>query len=274
MQMERTRTLLAALAAAACIGTAQAGTIVLSGTGFDVDPSPATIDTTGPGNLDWGYFLPNADFLDGTQPANTDFDDLTAGDGSIDPATNSKATPGIGIVTITERDVAEYSNGNTGSPWMFSFDDGLAPVSGTQTPLGASNGIGRTEDIFTITFNDLTAGTNIVTLYMDHTATDRRFDAVVDLTAADGNDTTSLLSPQVIGNDGDGYFTFTTEVNNALAGADLAITIDSAGGNFGQFQFAGYTVTAPVTNAIPEPTSLLVGAIGLGALAARRRRRA
>lgn len=274
MKMTHTKTLLTALAATACVGFAHAGTIDSSS--FNVDPTSTSIDTTGSGYLDWGYFLPNADFLAGTdadvQSAN--FDDLkadyntTTDTFAIDPATNSKAVSGIGAVIVTETSSAEYSNGST-SLWSFTVDDGLAPVSDTQTPLGAANGISGSEDIFNITFNDLGAGTRTVTLYMAHSNTGRKFDATVDLTAADGNVSNPLLtSASIGGTGGTTYFTYTAVVTTTDASADLSITIDSNSGGSGQFAFAGYTVEGVV----PEPGSLALLAAG-GLLIASRRRR-
>ncbi len=257
---------LAGIISLAFAGAGQAATITSSG--FDIDPSSTAIDTTGANYLDWGYFLPTADFLNGTQAADTDFDSLIANIGGDDfTATNSMASPGIGIVTLTERGDAEYSNGNTGLAWQFTIDDGFTPVSGTYNPLGAANGIGGTEDIFNITFNDLAVGTNIVVLYMDHTNTNRSFDATVDLFASDGNDSVTEFSTSILGSDGDGFFTYTVEVNTAVTGSDLSISIDSRSGSAGQFQFAGYTVTT----VIPEPSIALLSALGLLVLLRRRR---
>ena len=271
MKTTHTKTLLTALATTACVGFAHAGTIDPSSS-FNVDPTTTSIDTTGDNVVDWGYFLPNADFLAGTQAANTNFDALVADNQSVNPdylgpATNSKAVSGIGAVTITERDAAEYSNGST-SLWQFTVDDGLAPVSGTYTPLGAANGIAGSEDIFNITFNDLGAGTTTVTLYMAHSNTGRKFDATVDLTAADGNAADAETSVAIGGTGGTTYFTYTAVVTTTDANADLSISIDSNSGGSGQFAFAGYTVTSP----IPEPGSLALLGLG-GLLVASRRRR-
>lgn len=234
---------------------------------FDINPASTSVDTTGANVVDWGTFLPTGDFLDGTQLANTNFDDLTGINGALDPATNSKAISGIGAVTITERGSAEYSNGST-SLWSFTVDDGIAPVSGTYTPLGAANGISGSEDIFNITLNDLGAGTSTVTLYMAHSNAGRKFDATVDLTAADGNvNLAPLTSDAIGGTGGTTYFTFSTVVETTDASADLSISIDSNSGGSGQFAFAGYTVTSPV----PEPSTTAL--LGLGGLALILRRR-
>lgn len=240
---------------------------------FDVNPASTSIDTTGSNVSDWGYFLPGADFLDETQPDNTDFDALTAGNGSIDPATNSKASPSIGTVTITERDAAEYSNGGTGF-WDFTVNDGIAPVSGTQTAFGAVNGVASGEDIFTITLNDLGAGEHIVTLYMAHTATNRTFRATLALLAADGDafsgvlatGTGGVVSSAIGGTGGTQYFTYTTVVTTTDPNADLSIAIDSESGSAGQFTFSGYTVLT-----VPEPSVALLGALGSLMLLRRRR---
>jgi hypothetical protein len=262
-----------AFATAALIASAHAGSIDSST--FNVDPSSTSIDTTGADVLDWGYFLPNADFLAGSQPGDVDFDALKADYNSssdtfaIDPATNSKASPGIGIVTITERDVAEYTNGTDLAIYDFTVDDGLAPVSGTQTAFGAANGIAGGEDIFTITFNDIGAGITEFTLYMAHTNTGRTFSATTELLASDGDDSDApLISPSIGGADGNGFFTYSATVTTTDANADLSIAIDSNNGGSGQFAFAGYTVVA-----VPEPTSLAWLGIGGLMLAARRRRR-
>ena len=274
MKINNTPTLISSLFAFGAM-VVSAGTVSPS---FNVDPASVGIDTTGDDIKDWGYFLPNADFLAGVnldQQDGINFDSLKAdytgsGDGTgtfaIDPATNSKAVSGIGAVTITERDEAEYSNGST-SLWQFTVDDGLSPVSGTFTPLGAVNGVAGGEDIFNITLNDLGAGTSTVTLYMAHSNTGRRFDATIDLTAADGNDSGAVLSDAIGGGDGNTYFTFTTVVDTTDPLADLSISIDSNSGSSGQFAFAGYTVTSPV----PEPSTTAL--LGLGGLALILRRR-
>lgn len=262
--------LLTAIGASVSIGSASAGTIDSSA--FDVDPASTSIDTTGSDVVDWGYFLPTADFLDGDQPADTDFDDLVAVGGTLDPGTNSKASPGIGIVTITPRDVAEYSNGTTLALWDFTVGagDGTVFSGGTQTPLGAVNGVAGGEDIFEIEFNDIGAGTTTVTLYMAHTNTGRTFSAITGLTATDGNDSNpALISSSIGGSDGFGYFTYTAVVTTTDDNADLSIAIDSNSGGSGQFAFAGYTVVNP----IPEPGSLALLGLG-GLLVASRRRRA
>ena len=260
--------LLTAIGASVSIGTASAGTIDSSA--FDVDPASTSIDTTGSDVVDWGYFLPTADFLDGDQPAGTDFDELVAVNGTLDPATNSKAASGIGIVTITPRDVAEYTSGTSLALWDFTVGDGTTFDNGTQTAFGAVNGVAGGEDIFEIKFNDIGAGTTTVTLYMAHTNTGRTFSAITDLTAADGNQTNpALISPSIGGSDGFGYFTYTAVVTTTDANADLSIAIDSNSGSSGQFAFAGYTVVNP----IPEPGSLALLGLG-GLLVASRRRRA
>ena len=56
-------------------------------------------------------------------------------------------------------------------------------------------------------------------------------------------------------------------------GTSLTWTAANASGSNASWHLYGIT-NQVVPNAIPEPTSLLVGAIGLGGLAARRRRRA
>ena len=260
MKTTHTKTLLATLTTLALWIQPATASLIVS-TIFDVDPASTSIDTTGADVVDWGYFLPNADFLDGTQAASTNFDALTAGNGTINPATNSKASPGIGIVTITERGAGEYTNGDTGKAWSFTVNDGINPVSGTQSPLGAVNGIATSEDIFNITFNDLPVGPSTITLYMDHTSNNRRFDATVDLFASDGNEATAIQSNTIGGSDGEGHFTFAVEVSSLVAGSDLSISIDSAGSGTGQFQFAGYTVTA-----VPEPSTLALVLLGAACL--------
>jgi hypothetical protein len=254
-------TLTAAVVSSALFaGTAAAG--MIDSSSFDLDPASTSIDTTGA--VDWGYFLPTADFLDETQPANTDFDDLTAIGGTLDPATNSKAASGIGIVTITENQGAEYSNGTDLAIWDFTFNDGLAPVSGTQTAFGAVNGVAPSEDVFTITFNDLGLGTKTITLYMSHTAINRTFRVDADLTDTGGNDSDTLTSAAIGGTGGSLYFTYTVQVTSTDANADLALNVNSLSGSSGQFGFAGYTV-------VPEPGSLAL--LGLGGLLIARRRR-
>ncbi|MBT7958121.1 MAG: PEP-CTERM sorting domain-containing protein [Akkermansiaceae bacterium] len=240
-------------------GSSHAATVASSA--FDVDPASTGIDTTAANVVDWGYYMPGADFLDGTQAADTNFDSITA---DVSPATNSKASSGIGAVTITERDAAEYSNGTDLALWEFTVGagDGTNFSGGIQTAFGAANGIGGTENIFTITFNDLGVGIQTITLYMAHTNTGRSFQATMDDVGS-----TSLTSSSIGGSDGFGYFTFTTEVTITDALDDLAISIDSNGGGSGQFAFAGYTVTG-----VPEPsTTALLGLGGLALILRRRR---
>lgn len=224
---------------------------------YNVDPSSTTIDTTLSNIVDWGYYLPGADFLDETQPADTNFDDITAVGGTMDPATNSKAVSGIGAVTITENDGAEYSSGTSLALWDFTFNDGLAPTSGTQTAFGAVNGVASSEDIFTITFNDLGVGTHTITLFMAHTATNRIFRSNLDVFAADGNVSGNLTSAQIGGSGSTLYFLYQAVVTTTDASADMDINIRSVSGSAGQFAFAGYTVSS-----VPEPSTAMLGLLG------------
>lgn len=261
------------------LANSSASGATISTVSFNNDPT-TTVDTTSPLITDWGYYrrtgTSGADFLAGSQPDGTNFDSIQADwNGSsflITNATNSKATSGIGAVTITERDTAEYTNGETGN-WSFvvGAGDGTTESGNTFSTHGFANGIGRGENIYNITLNDLGLGTHIVTLYMTHSAQDRRFNATVDLFSVDGDQNGSLLSATIGGTNSTNFFTFTTEVIATNASDDLSISIDSNSGNFGQFGFGGYTV-ATLAVPVPEPSSTALFGLGGLALLLRRRR--
>ena len=187
----------------------------------------------------------------------------------ISDATNSKASSGIGAVTITENDGAEFTNGTQAAGWdvIVGAGDGTIAESGTLSTFGLVNGVASSEDIFTIDFNDLGVGTRVVTLYMAHSATNRVFTANLDLVSSNGNSSETLTSSQIGGSGGSTFFSFTTEIDATDASDDLSINIVSDNGSSGQFAFAGYTVAVPEPSAFP----LLAGLFGLIWLMLRRR---
>jgi hypothetical protein len=263
----KSRLIIAFMTLALIVAGSQAVAATIDSSAFDLDPANKNINTAG--MLDWGYFVEGAYFLDGDPPINTPYDDLKDDDRAIDPATNSKASPAIGLVTITEDSAngIEPSGQADYSGYTFTFTDGLAPAAGTAVATtGTTNGVAPSEDIITINFNDIGAGSRIVSLYMGHSATNRIFDVDANLTATDGDASTTNRSSAIGGTGGDRAFVYQIQVTTADANADLALSITSISGSSGSFQFAGYSVEN-----VPEPSSMAL--LGLGALLIARRRR-
>ncbi len=227
------------------------GAVTFNSHSFDLGVTGTDLEISTSGRLDWGYLT--SDFLGGDDVQTpTNFDSMTAAQGG---STVSFGSSAIGSVFVHED---ADSNPTTSAPFTgFTF-------GGVEAD-GVAGGIGGSEEIFTITFQDLGVGQREISLYLGHSNTGRTFDADVylggDLSGAGTADQT--LNSGGIGSQA---FIYTLEVNTTDALDDVSISIDSASGGSGGFQFSGYTVTA-----IPEPSSLTL--LGLGSLSILLRRR-
>lgn len=259
MQLTHTKTLLAALTATACVGMADAGTIVSSEFNGVTDAAVSTSSA-----LDWGYFSNDGGTFDGVYNA-VPFGSLTNSGGTI--ITTVSGASQIGAVTLTENDGVNDAISAQTNDANFTFD--------ANASFGSYGGFAPNEpDIWTIKLNDLGVGTFTVTLYMGHSDNNRVFD--VDYTLDDGGDVDSgtTTSPGIgtLGSTVTAYgtsgssFTYDIVVTTTDPTADLTLTFGGVSGGFGGGIFAGYTV-------VPEPGSLALLGLG-GLLIGTRRRRA
>lgn len=254
MKTTHTKTLLTAFATCSLTFAGSAPAAILVSSTFDLNPSTA-VSTTG--TSDWGYFIikgnNGVDAVLDSNPSGVAFASLVDGDGTS--VTVRDGSPAIGAVTFTETGAA---GGTTASAFTgFTFDG-----NATGNIAGSISG---SEEIFSMTFNDVGAGTNTLTFYMGASNTGRQIDVDYSVAASDGNiSDTGLLSGDLANNRVSYTLVFTT----TDASADLTLNIGSAGGGTNAFELNGYTLTnVPV----PEPGSLALVAMG-GICLLRRRR--
>jgi hypothetical protein len=225
------------------------------------------VSTTG--MADWGYVSVQGAVNDGlfdNQYNATPFGSVTRPNGANPDQvlTTVSLASTIGAVTLTENDGVTNTISGQGNAGVFSFDGNTAHGSyGSLSP--AEN------NAWTMTFNDLGAGTHIITLYMGHTSDTRSFR--MNYSASDGGLTTGSTTSGAISGLGSTLvfgtgkaFTYSIEVEMTTATGDLSLTFDSLSGGSGGALFSGYTVQT-----IPEPSVALLSSLGLLALLRRRR---
>ncbi|PXA04941.1 hypothetical protein DDZ13_02960 [Coraliomargarita sinensis] len=237
----------------------KAATLVNSS--FDLNPNTA-VDTTG--TADWGYFVEGVGFTDGmTTGVAVNFDDLTFDDGpGPSAATVSESSPGIGEVLYTPTDTSDGTG--TADTIGFTFDGNNAGQR--------LHNIGGDEEIFSMKFNDLGAGTHTMTFYAGHDNNSREMDIDYFVYEEDDAETSATLSGTGLQSGGlvNGRGTYTLEFSTATANTDIVFNLGSAGSGVGAWTLSGYTLT---TVAVPEPSSfaLLAGCFGLTWVMLRRR---
>jgi hypothetical protein len=239
----------------AALSTAQAGTIITSGFG-----AVTTADVTLTGLAGYGFFsvnnpaVNNGLFGDGS----------TQTSGLFSTISNQNATPTV-LTTVSGID-----------PFLNDLRAGLnaqTPVSditfGGAQAYGAYGGFpGNAGDIWSLNFADLAAGEYVITLYGGHSQGDRIFDVEAALTGTSNN---TVQSGQIstLGSTvgGGGFTTFRYDIEfTAAADDDLTLTFGAISGSGGGAFLAGYTVAI-----VPEPSTALLGGLGLLALLRRRR---
>jgi hypothetical protein len=224
--------------------TAGMANAALSITSSGFSGTSLAVDTTG--TSDWGY-APSGQF---PTPLYSDLAYSASGVSGNAVVSDSST---IGAVTVSNNSVAS----KTANAVIFTFDGNNA--------IGAFGNLQSGEqDAWDITFNDLTVGTNVITLYLGHNKGDRVYDFDVFLNGvADITDTSARLDTYSTGAYAVKY-EITVEATTATD--DLRLLFGSPNGGSGEGYFAGYTVAA-----VPEPTTTAL--LGLGGLALILRRR-
>ena len=214
----------------------------------------SSLSVTTDGTADWGYVSDTGGIFTGT-PTNTLYEDM-------DGTPIVSGSPNSGDVTVTEATTNGGINPKPGSNQVIYTFDG-------DDAIGAYGDLAGTEpDAWAVTFNDLGIGTQTITLYMGHSATDRVFDMDVSLTDGGAPLTTTDTSAAIgtyAGAASGRAFRYDITVETTTASADLTLTFGSVSGGGGQAYWAGYTAT-------PEPSSTALLGLGLGSLLLRRKR--
>lgn len=213
----------------------------------------SSLSVTTDGTADWGYVSDTGGIFTGT-PTNTLYEDM-------DGTPIVSGSPNSGDVTVTEATTNGGINPKSSNQVIYTFDGDNA--------IGAYGDLAGAEpDAWEVTFNDLGIGTQTITLYMGHSATDRVFDMDVSLTDGGAPLTTTDTSAAIgtYGGAASGRaFRYDITVETTTASAELSLTFGSVSGGGGQAYWAGYTAT-------PEPSSTALLGLGLGSLLLRRKR--
>jgi PEP-CTERM motif len=220
------------------------------------------------GAADWGYVSVSSGFFDsnltgaGLSYNNTPYGSLTRDTGvSI---TTVSGVSSIGTVTLTEGTTSSNTVTAQSSTSNFTFNG--------NTSYGSYGSFASTEqDVWTMGFNNLGVGQFNIRLYMAHEQSNRVFDMDVSGTGLAGFTTTSAqigtLGSTVAGIGTNGSsFIYDITITTTDASDDLSLTFGSVSGSTGTAIFSGYTVTQ-----IPEPSTALMGGLGLLVLFRRRR---
>lgn len=205
------------------------------------------VDTTG--TSDWGY-APTEQFDDGVT-TNVAYSTSGNPDNAVVSGTST-----IGAVTVSNNSVGTKASTDV----VFTFDGNNA--------IGAFGNLASGEqDAWDITFNDLTVGTNVITLYLGHNQGNRVYDFDVFLNGVSAiTDTSAQLSTYLTPSTGGHAVKYEITVEATTATDDLRLLFGSPSGSGGEGYFAGYTVES-----VPEPSSTAL--LGLGGLALILRRR-
>lgn len=237
------------IAALGCLTSAHAATLITSTFTSVGVSTPQNINVTGSNVVDWGYYAQSVQL-------------------TLTPVfTNTKASSGIGAVTVANGAIGNANEGTT-STSTITFDGGTSPATGTDVVMGARFGAwaASEDNAATFTFNDLGAGTHTVSVFVSHSANNRIFDMDYTVTASDGNLTANTVSNSV--SSGELQSTYEIIFSTTDASADLELVWNSTSGGTGTGYIGGYLVeTIPV----PEPSSAAL--LGLGGLALILRRR-
>jgi hypothetical protein len=212
--------------------------------------SSQNVDVTGSNVVDWGYYAQSVQL-------------------STDQAfANTKASSGIGAVTVTKGLIGNANEGTTVNSTI-SFDDGSSPVVGTDVVMGARFGAWAAgeDNAATFNFNDLGVGTHTVRVFVSHSSNSRIFDMDYTVTASDGNLTNNTVSNNVVSNELQSTYEIVFSTTDALA--DLELVWNSTSGGSGTGYIGGYVVE---TVAVPEPSNAALLSLGGLALILRRRK--
>jgi hypothetical protein len=209
--------------------------------------SPQNVDVTGSTVVDWGYYEKSIQLI-----SNLTF-------------TNTKASSGIGAVTVTPGAIGN-ANSDATNTRTITFDDGSSPTAGTDVVMGARFGgwAPNEDNAATFTFNDLGAGTHTVSVFVSHSENNRIFDMDYTVTATDGGLSGTTESNLV--SLGELQSTYEIVFSTTDASADLELVWNSISGGTGTGFIGGYVVET-----VPEPSSTAL--LGLGGLALMLRRR-